>query len=105
MDAHKRYSRNVSPASDQTIAYINSGDDDTEFDSLDEEPLAKYMTKIEPHSSKEGNKNSDGEVPRGRGRPRGKVQPKKNDSTLQGSIECKEMLDMTEWMKSVPDWV
>ena len=71
--AHNPDLRNVSPASDQTIAYINSGSEDTEFDSLDEEPLAKYRTKTEPNSSKEGNGKSDPDIPRGCGRPRGKA--------------------------------
>ena len=81
MAAHNPDSRNVSPASDQMIDYINSGSKDTEFDSLDEEPLAKFMTKTELNSSKEGTGKSDPDIPRGHGRPRGKVQPKKRFQT------------------------
>ena len=75
--AHNPESRNVSPASDQTIAYINSGAEDTEFDSSDEEPLAKYRTKMESNSSKQGTEKSDGDLPRAHGRPRGKAKPRK----------------------------
>ena len=28
-----------------------------------------------------------------------------NDLKLQGLIKCKEICDVTEWMKNVPDWV
>ena len=78
---HNLDSRNVSPASDQMIVYINSGSEDTEFDSSDKEPLAKYRTKTELNLSKEGNGKSDPDIPRGCGRPRGKAQPKKRFQT------------------------
>ena len=44
---------------------------------LDDEPLAKYRTKNEPNSTEEGKDKSDGDVCRGRGRPRGKAKSKK----------------------------
>ena len=67
---------NVSGGSDSTIAYINSDPEDTEYDTSDDEPLAKYRAKTE-----EGNDKSDGDVHRGRGRPRGKAKPKKQFET------------------------
>ena len=51
---------NVSGRSDSTIAYINSDPEDTECDTSDDEPLAKYRAKTE-----EGNDKSDGDVHRG----------------------------------------
>ena len=69
--------RNVSPGSEETILYINSDPEDTEYDMSDDEPLAKYRTKNEPNSTEEGKDKSDGDVQRGRGRPRGKAKSKK----------------------------
>ena len=67
---------NVSAGSHSTIAYINSDPEGTEYDTSDDEPLAKYRAKTE-----EGNDKSDGDVHRGRGRPRGKAKPKKQFET------------------------
>ena len=63
---------NVSGGSHSTIAYINSDPEDSEYDTSENERLAKYRAKTE-----EGNDKSDGDVHRGRGRPRGKAKPKK----------------------------
>ena len=63
---------NVLGGSDSTIAYINSDPEDTEYDTSDNEPLAKYRAKAE-----QGNDKSDGDIHRGRGRPRGKAKSKK----------------------------
>ena len=38
-------SRNVSPRSEETIVYVHSDPEDTEYDTSDSEPLAKYRTK------------------------------------------------------------
>ena len=63
---------NVSAGSQATIVY--SDPEDTEYDTSDDEPLAKYRAKTD-----EGNDKSD--VRRGRGRPRGKAKPKKRFET------------------------
>ena len=68
---------NASPTSDATIEYVPSADSDTEFDSSDEEPLAKYRTKSNGDLKKERKDKSDGESSRGHGRHRGKAQPGK----------------------------
>ena len=72
MSPHLLHIGNVSAGSHSTIAYIDSDPEDTEYDTSDDEPLAKYRAKTE-----EGKDKSDGDVCRGRGRPRGKAKPKK----------------------------
>ena len=56
----------------QQLRILTQDPEDTEYDTSDDEPLAKYKAKTE-----EGNDKSDGDVCRGRGRPRGKAKPKK----------------------------
>ena len=71
-----------SPHSSQaTAAYELSTEADTEFDTSDDKPVAKYRNRSKSNSKKTDKDNSDAEPSRGRGRPRGKVQPRKQFQT------------------------
>ena len=64
-----------------TLDYVPSSDGDTEFDTSDDEPVAKYRNKSAGNSEKTAKDNTDTESSKGRGRPRGKAQPRKQFQT------------------------
>ena len=70
-------SGNASPSSEATVDYVPSSDGDMEFDTSDDEPLAKYSNKSEGNSKETRKHNTDAESSKGRGRPKGKAQPRK----------------------------
>ena len=86
-------SGNASPSSEATIDYVPSCHADTEFDTSDEEPLAKYSNKSECNSKKKCKDNTDAQSSKGRGRPKGKAQPRKQFktagfNTIQRNVRC-----------------
>ena len=74
-------SGNASPSSEVTVDYVPSSDDDTEFDTSDDKPLAKYSNKSKGNSKETHKDNTDGESSKGCGRPKGKAQPRKQFKT------------------------
>ena len=74
-------SGNSAHSSEATAAYEVSTDIDTEFDTSDDEPVAKYRNRGKSNSKKTAKDNTDAEPSRGHGRPRGKAQPRKQFQT------------------------
>ena len=64
---------NSAHSSEATLAYEASTDADTEFDTSDDEPVAKYRKKSASNSKKTAKDNTDAEPSKGHGRPRGKA--------------------------------
>ena len=60
-------SGSASPSSEATVDYVPSSDGDTEFDTSDDEPLAKYSNKSKGNSKEMRKDNTDGESSKGRG--------------------------------------
>ena len=60
-------SGNASPSFEATADYVPSSDGDTEFDTFDDEPLAKYSNKSEGNSKETRKHNTDAESSKGRG--------------------------------------
>ena len=58
---------NSAHSSEATAAYEVSTDIDTEFDTSDDEPVAKYRNRGKSNSKKTAKDNTDAEPSRGRG--------------------------------------
>ena len=60
-------SGNSAHSSEATLAYEASTDTDMEFDTSDDEPVAKYRNKSASNSKKMAKDNTDAEPSKGRG--------------------------------------
>ena len=58
---------NASHSSEETLDYVPSSHGDTEFDTSDDNPLAKYSNKSAGNSKKTGKDSTDAESSKGCG--------------------------------------
>ena len=85
-DGQKEKTDDDSYDSSKTQSYVASNEDDSdEFDTSDNEPLSKKVSKRSdsPEFEEEG---TDSRKPRKRGRPRGKTKPKTPESLFMVKV-------------------